>query len=205
MCRRCRLVAWGRKNKRYFFSDALTDDLRAAYQGNNPHLSRALDKLVARTKWPRWVFRREAIRLGIQGTRERRWTAAEDAYLTEGAGVTSVAEMARHLGRTVRSAQQRAQKMELSTRCQEGYTVADLAAALGVRRSRVQGWVARGLFGRVRAWAGTRVDERTVERFIRQYPHEYDLRRVDETWFKAVVFGTLRQRATPCRTNNEED
>ena len=189
-CGKCRLEGFGQARRKYFFNEALTADLRAAYRGNKCDLSRALDQLEARTKWPRWAFRCEAIRLGIvQGGHRRLWTAEEDAHLAEWLGRISVTAIARQLGRTVLSVESRAARQELSLRAREGYNLTDLAAVLGVRYLRVRGWVERGLLGRVREWQGLRVKEAAVARFIRRYPHEYDLRRVDEVWFKAMVFG----------------
>ena len=196
-CRKCRLREFGQNRRKYFFSEALTADLRAAYQGNKIDLSRALDRLAALTKWPRHAFRCEAIRLGItQGGHRRAWTAEEDAVLREWLGHRSVTWIARTLERTVLSVESRAARLEFSMRVQEGYNLTDLAAAMGVSPLRVRGWAERGLLGKVRKWQGLRVREQFVARFIRQYPHEYDLRRVDQVWFKAMVFGALADAKT---------
>ena len=196
-CRKCRLRDFGQARRKYFFTEALTADLRAAYTGNKCDLSRALDKLAARTKWPRHAFKAEAIRLGIiQGGHRRGWTAEEDAHLAEWVGRISAKAIARQLGRSVLSVESRAARLEFSLRVRDGYNLTDLAQVLGVRYLRVKGWVDRGLLGQARERQGLRVQEKAVARFIRRYPHEYDLRRVDEVWFKAMVFGSLADAST---------
>ena len=192
MCRKCRLRKFGRDRRKYFFDKSLTDELRAAYVGDRCDLTRALDKLQARTKWPRDAFKVEANRLGLVHRGDRRpWTEEEDAYLAEKLGAMSMWALARKLGRTRWSIESRAAKLDLSLRVKWGYNLTDLATAFGVRYGQVQGWVARGLLGRTREWQGVRVDEKAVARFIRLHPHEYDLRRVDQWWFKGIVFGLL--------------
>ncbi|HEY1221601.1 MAG TPA: hypothetical protein VGF03_21855, partial [Bryobacteraceae bacterium] len=39
-----------------------------------------------------------------------------------------------------------------------------------------------------------RFSEADVERFVREHPEEYALGRVDQEWFKYVVFGHLAER-----------
>jgi hypothetical protein len=174
----------------YFFTDALRDELRSAYVGDMKHLSSALDKLQALTKWPRHAFTSEARKLGLElRTEARRWTAEEDEYLREHLGQQSPWAIGRHLGRTQMAVQSRAAKLRLSGQVSTGYCISDLAEVFGVRRARVGGWVSRGLLGRPVRWQGTRVAESAVLRFVHRYPHEYDLRRVDELWFKSIVFG----------------
>jgi hypothetical protein len=105
------------------------------------------------------------------------------------AGTLTAGAIARRLGRTRWSVQLRAARLELSLRVRTGYNVTDLAAVFGVHRTRARGWVTRGLLGPPEAWQGLRVSDVAVARFIRRHPHEYDLRRVDELWFKSMVFG----------------
>ena len=196
-CRKCWLMEFGRHKRKYFFTEALTADLRAAYHGDKTHLSRALDRLTTLTKWPRDAFKREANRLGLVRRGDiRPWTPEEDAYLAETLGAVSMWAMARKLGRTRWSIESRAARLDLSRRVKWGYNLTDLAVAFGVHRDSARRWVARGLLGRTRAWQGVRVEEKAVARFIRRYPHEYDLRRVDQTWFKAMVFGDLAKAKT---------
>jgi hypothetical protein len=117
------------------------------------------------------------------------WTAAEDMYLRERIGIVSVRSIAQRLGRTIDAVKVRAHRLELSRRVREGYNLADLSQVMGVAPSTARSWMRRGLLGEVHQVGGLRVSERAVSRFIRAHPHEYDLRRVDQVWFKSVIFG----------------
>ncbi len=55
-------------------------------------------------------------------------------------------------------------------------------------------WVERGLFGKVhRHGAEFRIGEANVVRFVREHAREYDLARVDQTWYKAMAFAELAE------------
>jgi len=130
------------------------------------------------------------MRLGLQRYGRRRWTANEDAALQAMLARTSTKGIARKLGRTVLAVQSRAEQLRMSSRVMKGgYGLADLQDALGASRERVHGWVRRGLLGDVAVHEGMRISPATVERFIRRYTDEYDLRRVDQMWFKGMIFG----------------
>ncbi|MGA2773611.1 MAG: MerR family transcriptional regulator [Bryobacteraceae bacterium] len=90
----------------------------------------------------------------------------------------------------------RVTKARQTTTCiRETYSIGDLAQVFGVHHERVESWVGRGLLGRTRAIGADRGDTRFAEadvaRFVRGNPREYDLRRVDQMWFKAMVFASL--------------
>lgn len=150
VCRSCRLRRFGQASRKYFFTEALTQDLKAAYWGNKRRLSAQLEKLERRTGWPRYAFKNEAIRLGLPRKRL--------------------------VGLVV---------------CQprEGYNLGDLCTVLGVHYSTARGWMRRGLLGNARQADSLRVSDSDVARFIRECAHEYDLRRVDQVWFKSMAFG----------------
>jgi hypothetical protein len=183
--------AFGVARRLYHFDDRLTAQLREAYAGNKVGLSRALDRLSRDTGWPRHAFKTHAIRLGItQGGHRRRWTVQEDEHLAEFMASQSLRTMARALGRSVESVDARAERLKLSRRLREGwYNLADLATVFGAHHSTVRGWMRRGFLGKVHEGAQLRVVETNVVRFLRRLPHEYDLRRVDQLWFKGVLFG----------------
>lgn len=159
-------------------------------------MSAGIARLARDTGWPRWVLRHEAMRLGIttwQGSRP--WTAEEDAALRERAGVVSVYAIAQRLGRSHLAVQRRARGMALSLRVVEGYAIQDLADVLGAHHTTVRRWMDGGLFGPVHAVGGAkRVHEANVRRFLRRHAGVYDLRRVDQVWFKAVLFADESQR-----------
>ena len=187
LCRRCRLVRFGQLRLRYKWTPQLIDELTAAYRLGKNARAAAIDKLEARTKWPRAVFHRRAVELGLSYHRQE-WTAAEDEYLSEHMGVETARAIGRRLGRSTGSVVARAARLELSGRVKEGYCTSDLAAVLGVGSGTVRGWMRRGLLGAIQEREGSRAQEDAVVRFLRRYPGEYDLRRVDQIWFKSMIF-----------------
>jgi len=180
--------------RKYFWTPELNAVLIEAYQAPSKRvLSQRLSKLVLQTGWPRPAIRYQASLLGITTTDHRReWTAEEDDYLAERIGEVSASAIADHLKRSVPSVESRAERLQMSRRRSGGYCASDLQRCFGVSYSRADSWLRRGLLGKVHQFGGVngnRVTEENVMRFIRNYPREYDLRRVDQVWFVAMVFG----------------
>jgi len=192
-----RIAQLAEARRKYRWTPELRELLREVYRGRNKRaLTAGIDKLCSITGWKRWAVIDEAIRLGITTSDHRRiWAAAEIAYLEERASAKSASNIARAMGRSIASVKGRARKLELSLRLREGYTLADLQRVFGVSDGRAAGWVRRGLFGHAQRAAGVRVSEASVARFLRKFPGEYELRRVDEDWYKAMLFGRLAGRA----------
>lgn len=184
LCCMCRMRAFGLAKRKYFETPELVGALRKAYRGRRPAVTAALTRLQAETGWPRGRLRAMAVQYGF-ATVCRPWTAAEIEYLKEKAGTRPVWWIARKLGRAVDAARSQAVRLELSVRYREGYTLMDLRRCFGEDRLKVLAWVRRGLFGKVR---DQRISEAAVERFVRTCWNEYDLRRVDQAWFKSVAF-----------------
>jgi hypothetical protein len=78
-----------------------------------------------------------------------------------------------------------------------GYRVVDLSQLFGVSRSRVYGWFRRGLLVHDGSTRAFRVQEENVARFIRAYPREYDIGRVNQKWCKAMIFDVYPCPTTP--------
>ncbi len=186
LCLYCRGRAHGLACRRYHFTDELLADLQSAYCGNRTDLSAALDRLMARTGWPRHAFLSEAQRQGWTRDGRKPWAKAETAYLEAHLGTVSVRRIARALGRSVASVQAKAEDLQLSCRVTEGYTREDLSKVFREHPHKIRRWIERGMFGRLR---DGRVTERGVRNFIRNYPAEYSLKRVDELWYKGMLFG----------------
>lgn len=151
---------------------AFTAELRGQIVGAYCQLTRGkrdtgIKALAQQTGWPRRVFYQEA----------RRMRNA----LCQWAAAGSRAIVATSLNKTA-----------FSGSIDQGYCIEDLARCFGVGPRRVERWMDLGLFGRTRDFGGTgcrRVGQRQVARFIRRHGREYDICRVDQVWFAAIVFG----------------
>ena len=172
----------------------LAAELRLAYVGPVREVSANLRRISARTGIPKSHLKDEARKRGWRTQRERRpWTPRETGYLREVLGSISVRRIARSLRRSVASVDHQIRKLKLSRRLTAGYNVTTLCELFGLSHTRIENWVARGLLGEPQGHGGhggnLRFDEAAVVTFIHQFPHEYDLGRLDQDWFKAMVFG----------------
>jgi len=191
LCAACQLLAYAQlQKKKYVWTEELLAELREAYVGDRQHLSRGLDRLVQKTGWARHAFLNKAVALRITRVSAwRNWTSEDDNYLRAMAGVLTTARIAKKLRRSCGSVRQRMQQLKGSLRLREGYTVSDLSAVFKTTREFLTSRLEKGYFGQIRKDKGYRVSEEAVARFLVQHPHEYDLRCIDQAWFKAVLFG----------------
>jgi hypothetical protein len=178
----------GRSNPRQRFVwttefDAL---LASAYRRaqNREELSRSLTAIQLRTGFTRVVILARAVSLRLSFSRRRPWTMEETAFLESWAGCYSLASIARKLKRTCASVRAKVKQLEISARITEGYSQADLAELMGASPTSIRRWCRIGWLPLVNG----RVPEGAVARFLRLHPHEYQLSRVDEAWFKGLVF-----------------
>jgi hypothetical protein len=167
-----------------------------AYLGTVREVTANLHRISTRTGIPAGHLQEEAKLRGFRTQQERRpWTSQDLLYLTENRGRLSVERIARNLKRSAASVRCRADKLNLSCRLVEGYSIADLSRCFGLCHERVEGWVDRGWLGEAdgRGGRGGKLwfSEASVIRFIRQRPQEYDLVRIDQEWFKAMAFERL--------------
>ncbi len=194
-CLSCWRRAFGQSRRIYRWTPELHEILRAAYRGRKKDLAAALDRLQHMTGWPRSALKSEARSLGLRPTFQHHpWTPEQIEYLNERLGSDTADEIARQLGRSCESVESMAAKLSLSCRVREGYTESDLIDVLGETSRKVRRWMDRGLLGPVERINGHRVSDRCVAIFLRRHHSEYDLRRVDQDWYKAMLFGHLSER-----------
>lgn len=163
---------------------------------NRWEIAASLNRISCRTGIPRQRLKRAMYLRGYRTHAESRpWSEAELAYLDDSLGAVSVAQIARRLKRSRAAVYSKAGMLERSTRLMEGYDLETLCRCFGLSFSRVKSWTRRGLLGKAhgqsRLGEQVRFSEASVFDFIRNYPHEYDLGRVDQLWFKSVLFGRL--------------
>lgn len=184
----------GRFVAKYHFTAELMEEVQRAYSGKRTELMARLDVLERKTGWPRWAFKKAAWRLGWATYRRRPWTEDEVLYLNIASKTGSIETIARKLHRSPESVKLKARSLYLSRQAREGYTLGDLQLVFGVTHGKVARWVERGLLGKAhRSGHAVRLTEKNVVRFIRKHALEYDLRRVDQDWFKGMVFGELAE------------
>ncbi|GEM_PF-1618745 len=184
MCRRCRLHH-GLCRRKYFWTEEQIAKLRWAYEAKGvKELKQRIDRVVAITGFPRTIVCREAQRQGLASV-HRPWTEIEKQYVRDHVGEMTACQIARVLHRGVGVTYNLIHKLGFSARVREGYTLKDLCQAFGVSEKTVNYWLNRGW---MRLNPNDRVSEPAVLAFIRKHPDEYSLRRVDEYWFKSLVF-----------------
>lgn len=181
----CRNLGRAKKNPRWTAEhDAM---LRKCYAvARRRDLVKAITEMARRTGFPRTQVYSQARRLGLTFIMKRRWTQEEIDYLNENRGVTPTRVMAKVLQRSVDSILIQLTRMGASGRVVDGYTGRDVAGLFGIGWELQKAWERRGLMKR---GPNGRFTDETILNFIKRYPHEYDLRRVDQTWFKGLVFG----------------
>lgn len=188
LCHACRIKSRPNPNKKFVWTSELDLRLRSAYTNarDRKELTANLDYVQKLTGFTRVAILSRAAESGLS-VRKQRWTAEEVYILREQLGKQSKSAIARKLRRSYWSVKAQVSKLELSARLTEGYSERDLIDVLGVGRRTVQQWIARGWI----LQRNGRIPERTIAKFLRAHPEQYNLRRVDEAWFKGVLFPTF--------------
>lgn len=175
----------------------LTDERRRVILAEYDSTNRRA--LAGRFGVPAWAVTRWAGDLGVRRVKERPWSPEDVAYLRAHVHRVAWAKLARHLGRSVVAVKLKAKRLGEHKVADGGYTQRELARLLGVDDHKVARWVRWGcLKARNRgtdrlvvqggdAWL---ITEKAVRDFVRRYPGEIDLRRVDALWFIDLAFGT---------------
>ncbi len=129
------------------------------------------------------ILSRAAV-LGLSFAVRRPWTESEIASLREDLGTRNKSQIAKRLGRTYYSVKAQVARLALSARVSADYSHQDVQQLLGVGRKRVCQWMQKGWLHLLNG----RITEKSLDKFLRQHPEEYQLSRVDEAWFKGMLF-----------------
>lgn len=181
---------------KYPWNEQQLADLRRLYAEHvhhRPSLTSAIKNFAQRHSFPPHIVKLKAGQLRLTRDIRQFWTKEELAYVREHAGSIRKHAIARHLGRGYLSVQCMINFLGLQARVTEGYSRHDLSIVFGVSEYVVRQWIARG-------WlcpdsSTDRVPEDQVSRFIRRHPEEYNLKRVDEAWFKGMIFPNFGMNA----------
>jgi hypothetical protein len=188
LCMACRMD----KRRKYVWTPALDAELRTIYATTNSRasLSAALRAFKTRMGWPRGPIAIRAVELGITVIKKY-WSPAELEFLRQNAGRRSMYFITAKLKRSMQGVRCQLQRMGLPTRFEDGYSISALAEVFGVSNRTVARWISRRW---LRPDMGL-VPETLVRKFLRQHAEEYDLRRVDQAWFKGMIFPSFGYHA----------
>lgn len=174
---------------KYPWKEQQIEELRRLYTEHvhhRPSLTSAIRAFARRHSFPKHIVTLKAGQLGLTREIRKFWTKEELAFVREHAGQIRKHEIARRLGRGYLSVQCMINLLGLQSRVTAGYSRDDLAAVFGVTCYIVRQWIDRGW---LRPDKHTdRVREEHVRRFISAHPEEYNLKRVDQAWFKGMLF-----------------
>jgi hypothetical protein len=149
---------------------------------------------------PQWAVNRRAVALGLARPKDRPWSPDEEERLDKYYWRTSVKALAKRLGRSVTAIRLKAKRLGLRKH-EEGYTACSLAQALGVDPHWVAARIQDGKLKAVHrktertpaqggdSWL---ITEEAVVAFVREYPYEIDLRKVNGLWFMDLVSSWLK-------------
>lgn len=177
---------------KYPFDAAKDAILRAAWRnaGDKYKLTAAISDATRRIGYPRYILLLRAQRMGLTFDTRHKWEKWEEEYLLQNAGVLSIKSMQRKLGHGWSAIASKIDSMGLRYGIKEGMSAADLATGFGVAHQTVKKWEDIGIIKRGGKGHPNpdRFSDATVRAFAAKYPDMYDLRRVDQEWYKALLF-----------------
>jgi hypothetical protein len=198
LCHGCRIKNRPNPKQRFSWTPDLDGQLRIAYQEarDRRELTQSLSALQKRTGFTRVVVLSRATMLGLSSP-SKRWTAGELEMLGELAGTLSKSAIARRLGRSYWSVKAQCSRLCIQSRVTSGYSRADVEYLLGVGARSIRKWIKLGWL-RVQ---DDRITEASMMKFLRDHPEEYRLNRVDEAWFKGLLFPSFGRNYIPGTAN----
>ena len=201
--RRCSRCSGRRYRLRYVWNEEKDRIVREAWQSGRtkPLLTEAITDAVRRIGCPRHIIRFRAALLGLTQDTRRPWTAAEIAFVEESSGERSARWIAQRLGRSKESVMSFMDARHLTRRVLRGYTLHEVKDLMGVSFPTVQRWLKQGLL----RTEEDRVTEGSLKKLVLRHPEMYTLRKVNESWFKALVFGDAKVYRGPNSKENHEE
>lgn len=179
--------------KKYFFTEQMDEMIRNAYAvDSRASFLAGLKKLYA--AWPHiptWIISARAEKLGVSFSR-RPWTKQDLLFLQNHAGEMTLREICKTLDRNYNSVAHKMSRLGWSAKVRDdGYGSDELCKLFRVHTYTFHRWVERKM---IKGYGGRFSDE-NVREFITAHHDAYDLRRVDQVWFKGLMFGMAQQPA----------
>jgi hypothetical protein len=187
-----------RKNKKYELTIEVIEFLKQNYKGSPRMRGQAAGAASEKFHVPRWWVIREAQKLGLgyPMVGRRDWTSQEIVFLETHIGEWCVERLAREMKRSLNSVVLKIKRLHLSRRYGSGFfTLRDLETGLGADHRQIYKWIEKG-------WLKVQRDERiagssgkpfykisvdTLQEFLWNHPTEFDLKKVDQVWFLALL------------------
>jgi len=193
LCHSCRMKGRPPVGRKFIWTVELDIILRRAYRGarTRAELSTNLNSLQKSAGFTRNVILGRAVQLGLAFSTRRPWTTGELQILEDRAGQARPKALAVKLNRSHGSVKAKMKELGLSARMGEGYTQDDLRQLLGVSARSIKKWLALGWLRLVQE----RIPETSVIKFLRLHSEEYHLGRVDQAWFKGLLFPAFNSAA----------
>lgn len=188
-CSKCRIKAVAALGRKYTFTPEMDEMIRRIYAdnaSNRKELRRGLDRFAQMYRFPRHVPRYRAQRLGVTRDTRHPWTPEEIEILRELSGVKPVRYISERLKRGPTTVQAMMDRLKISRAVLDGYSREQVAQVTGASTKSIARWIDQG---RLRVDTDTdRVTEASLARFLRNHQDCYSLKRVDEMWFKDMIF-----------------
>jgi len=183
------------RNWRYLATPEIDQQIREGYVRLRRGERKAVHTIAEQIGWPRYAVGKRAAELGLAKTKEKPWSADEEAILAA-AGHLPRSGVQRRLAAAgfQRSRAAIAVKMTRMRikRNLDGYSANTLAIAFGVDTHKVLLWIRRGLLeaerrgtDRADSQGGDSwwITHKSVKQFVFRAPDEVDLCRVEKFWF----------------------
>jgi hypothetical protein len=192
-CHSCRILSREPARRKFVWTSGLDEILRRAYKNANTRkeLSTNLSNIQRGSGFTRNVILSRAVQLGLSFSTRRPWTEQEVETLEARSGQATLKALAVRLNRTHSSVKAKLKELGLSGRLSEGYTQDDLRQLLGASTRSIKHWLACGWLRMVQG----RIPEASVLKFLRLHSEQYHLGRVNQAWFKGLLFPAFNGNA----------
>jgi len=185
LCRLCQMNEHGILRKKRVWTDGEIALLRDAYS-DHKQLRAKRKRLSELSGLTRSQIDSKARELRLCSEKHKPYTPIELKYIAENVREMTVEEIAEVLGRSPYGIKKQIYQMRLSAKLStDGYSQKTLAEVMGVPASTVHAWITRG---HIQTYAG-KIPECRVKEFLESKSHLYTLSKVDEFWFKQLIFG----------------
>lgn len=160
----------------------------------------AIKALAARVGRPAWWVQKRGAQLGVTRTNRTRlgsWTSEELALLEEFAHLehTAICRKLKAAGfkRTPTAVEVKLKRLQLDREDPDRWSATAVAPFLGVNPATIADWVERrGLPAKRETWGPNgrlMIDRKKLRNWVASNSNFIDLRRVDQPWFKELMWG----------------